>query len=105
MPFRKKTLRDLEVAEGETVLVRADLNVPLENGVVTDDARIRAALPAIQELRGRGAKIGLSSTLSRPKGHDLCTSMAPVSERLGELLGLRVFQAPEVVGPEVRRGA
>src|SRR3954465_14318685 len=105
MPFRKKTLRDLEVAEGDTVLVRADLNVPLENGRVADDARIRAALPAIQELRGRGAKIVLSSHLGRPKGHDLDTSVAPVSERLGELLGTRVFQAPEVVGPEVRRGA
>jgi len=104
MAFRKKTLRDLEVAEGDTVLVRADLNVPLENGVVTDDARIRAALPAIQELRGRGAKIVLCSHLGRPKGHDLDTSMAPVSKRLGELLGMRVFQAPEVVGPEVRRG-
>src|SRR3954465_5723270 len=105
MAFRKKTLRDLEVAEGDTVLVRADLNVPLEGGAVADDARIRAALPAIEELRSRGAKIVLCSHLGRPKGHDLDTSMAPVSKRLGELLGMRVFQAPEVVGPEVRRGA
>src|SRR4051812_19699710 len=104
MAFRKKTLRDLEVAEGDTVLVRADLNVPLEGGAVADDARIQAALPAIQELRERGAKIVLSSHLGRPKGHDLGTSMAPVSKRLGELLDARVFQAPEVVGPEVRRG-
>ena len=105
MAFRKKTLRDLEVAEGDTVLVRADLNVPLENGAVTDDARIRAALPAIEDLRSRGARIVLCSHLGRPKGHDLDTSMAPVSKRLGELLDMRVFQAPEVVGPEVRRGA
>jgi phosphoglycerate kinase len=105
MPFRKKTLRDMEVAEGETVLVRADLNVPLEGGVVADDTRIRAALPAIEELRSRGAKIVVSSHLGRPKGQDPTTSMAPVSQRLGELLGARVFQAPEVVGPEVRRGA
>src|SRR4051794_34937601 len=105
MPFLKKTLRDLEVAEGQTVLVRADLNVPLEAGEVADDARIRAALPAIEDLRGRGAKIVLCSHLGRPKGHDVGTSMAPVSKRLGELLGMRVFQAPEVVGPEVRRGA
>jgi phosphoglycerate kinase len=104
MAFRKKTLRDLEVKEGDTVLVRADLNVPLEDGAVADDARIRAALPAIEELRSRGAKIVLCSHLGRPKGHDLDTSMAPVSKRLGELLGMRVFQAPEVVGPEVRRG-
>src|SRR3954447_10603657 len=105
MAFRKKTLRDLEVAEGDTVLVRADLNVPLEGGAVADDARIRAALPAIEELRSRGAKIVLCSHLGRPKGHDLDTSMAPVSKRLGELLGMRGFQAAEVVGPEVRRGA
>src|SRR3954453_9815780 len=105
MPFRKKTLRHLELAEGQTVLVRADLNVPLEGGEVADDARIRAALPAIEDLRGRGAKVVLCSHLGRPKGHDVGTSMAPVSKRLGELLGVRVFQAPGVVGPEVRRGA
>src|SRR4051812_14858574 len=105
MAFRKKTLRDLEVAEGDTVLVRADLNVPLEGGAVADDARIRAALPAIEELLSRRAKIVLCSHLGRPKGQDPSTSLAPVSERLGELLGMRVFQAPEVVGPEVRRGA
>jgi phosphoglycerate kinase len=103
--FRKKTLRELGVSSGETVLVRADLNVPLENGEVADDARIRAALPAIEELRSRGAKIVLASHLGRPKGQDPTTSLAPVSRRLGELLGMRVFQAPEVVGPEVRRGA
>src|SRR3954453_23902417 len=104
MAFRKKTLRDLEVAEGDTVLVRADLNVPLDGGEVADDARIRAALPAIDELRTRGAKVVLSSHLGRPKGQDLATSMRPVSKRLGELLDARVFQAPGVVGPEVRRG-
>jgi phosphoglycerate kinase len=105
MAFRKKTLRDLEVAEGDTVLLRADLNVPLENGAVSDDARIQAALPAIEELRARGAKIVLCSHLGRPKGHDPSTSLAPVSARLRELTGARVYQAPEVVGPEVRRGA
>jgi phosphoglycerate kinase len=104
MAFRKKTLRDLEVAEGDTVLVRADLNVPLEGGSVADDTRIRAALPAIEELRSRGAKIVVCSHLDRPKGQDPATSLAPVSERLAELLGSRVHQAPEVVGPEVRRG-
>jgi phosphoglycerate kinase len=103
--FRKKALRDLEVKRGDAVLVRADLNVPLEGGAVADDARIRAALPAIEELRARGARILVASHLGRPKGQDPETSLAPVSERLGELLGMRVFQAPEVVGPEVRRGA
>jgi phosphoglycerate kinase len=104
MAFRKKTLRDLEVAEGQTVLVRADLNVPLEGGEVADDTRIRAALPAIEELRARGAKVVVASHLGRPKGHDPAYSLEPVSKRLGELLGAPVRQAPEVVGPEVRRG-
>jgi phosphoglycerate kinase len=104
MPFRKKTLRDLEVTEGQTVLVRADLNVPLEGGEVADDTRISAALPAIEELRSRGAKVVVASHLGRPKGHDPAYSLAPVSRRLGELLGAPVRQAPEVVGPEVRRG-
>jgi phosphoglycerate kinase len=100
----KKTLRDLDIKPGDKVLVRVDFNVPLKDGQVADDARIRAALPAIEELRERGAKIILASHLGRPKGVDPSTSLEPVSERLGELLGTRVFQAPEVVGPEVRRG-
>src|SRR5436190_23552659 len=105
MAFRKKTLRDLEVAEGNTVLVRADLNVPLEGGDVAADTRIRAALPAIEELRSRGARVVVASHLGRPKGLDPSTSLHPVGRRLGELLGTRVFQAHDVVGPEVRRGA
>src|SRR3954467_9261746 len=104
MAFRKKTLRDLEVAKGQTVLVRADLNVPLEAGEVADDTRIRAALPVIEELRSRGAKGIVASHLGRPKGHDPAYSLEPVSKRLGELLGASVRQAPEVVGPEGRRG-
>ena len=100
----KKTLRDLDIAPGDRVLMRVDFNVPLKDGAVSDDARIRAALPAIEELRDRRAKIVLCSHLGRPKGADPATSLAPVSERLGELIGERVFQAPEVVGPEVRRG-
>ena len=103
-PFEKKTLRDLEVAEGTPVLVRVDFNVPLENGEVADDSRIRAALPTIEDLRGRGARLVLCSHLGRPKGPDPATSLAPASARLGELIGQRVYQAPEVVGPEARRG-
>jgi len=102
--FRKKTVRDLDVREGMPVLVRVDFNVPLENGRVTDDARIRAALPTINELRGRGAALVLCSHLGRPKGRDPELSLRPVSQRLGELISKRVHQAPEVVGPEVRRG-
>jgi phosphoglycerate kinase len=102
--FRKKTVRDLEVREGMPVLVRVDFNVPLEDGSVTDDARIRAALPTINELRGRGAALVLCSHLGRPTGRDPQFSLKPASERLGELIGKHVHQAPEVVGPEVRRG-
>ncbi|HEX8857260.1 MAG TPA: phosphoglycerate kinase [Thermoleophilaceae bacterium] len=103
--FGKKTVRDLPVSEGQRVLVRVDFNVPLEEGRVADDARIRAALPTIEHLRGRGAALVLCSHLGRPMGFDPELSLAPVSKRLGELLDTRVYQAPEVVGPEVRRGA
>src|SRR4051812_31045700 len=102
--FRKKTLRDLDVREGMPVLVRVDFNVPLADGQVTDDARIRAALPTLTELRGRGAALILCSHLGRPTGIDPKYSLTPVSRRLSELIGTRVHQAPEVVGPEVRRG-
>jgi phosphoglycerate kinase len=102
--FRKKTVRDLDVREGMPVLVRVDFNVPLERGRVTDDARIRAALPTINELRGRGAALVLCSHLGRPQGRDPQFSLRPASERLGELIDKHVYQAPEVVGPEVRRG-
>jgi phosphoglycerate kinase len=102
--FRKKTLRDLDVREGMPVLVRVDFNVPLADGQVTDDARIRAALPTITELRGRGAALILCSHLGRPTGIDPKYSLTPVARRLSDLIGTRVHQAPEVVGPEVRRG-
>jgi phosphoglycerate kinase len=102
--FGKRTLRDLTVEHGETVLARVDFNVPLEGGRVADDARIRAALPTIEDLRARGARLVLCSHLGRPKGRDPETSLRPVSERLGELIDAPVRQAPEVVGPEVRRG-
>ncbi len=83
------------------MLVRADLNVPLERGVVTDDTRIRASLPTIELLRDRGASVVLVSHLGRPEGPDPELSMAPVGQRLGELLESEVQQAPAVVGDEV----
>ena len=103
--FPKKALRDLRVEPGQTVLVRVDFNVPLDGGRVADDTRIRAALPAIELLRERSARLVLCSHLGRPKGADPATSLVPASDRLRELLGGSVYQAPEVVGPEVRRGA
>jgi phosphoglycerate kinase len=97
--FGKASVRDADVA-GRRVLLRADLNVPLEGGKVTDDTRIRASLPTIELLRERGASIVLVSHLGRPKDRDPELSMAPVGARLGELLEAPVKQAPAVVGPE-----
>jgi phosphoglycerate kinase len=101
----KRSVRDLELEEGSRVLARVDFNVPLEDGKVTDDSRIRAALPTIELLLERGARLILCSHLGRPKGRDPETSLKPASDRLGELMDAPVHQAPEVVGPQVRRGA
>ncbi len=88
-------------ASGRRVLVRADLNVPLSGDRVADDTRIRAALPTLELLLERGAAIVLVSHLGRPKGPDPALSMAPVAERLAELLGSHVELAPGVVGDNV----
>jgi phosphoglycerate kinase len=98
--FAKASVRDADV-DGRTVLVRADLNVPLADGTITDDARIRAAIPTIELLRKGGAAIVLVSHLGRPEDREPSLSMAPVSARLSELLGGGVWLAPGVVGPEV----
>jgi phosphoglycerate kinase len=103
--FAKRRAADLELEPGARVLVRVDFNVPLDSGRVADDARIRGALPTIELLRERGARIVLCSHLGRPKGRDPETSLAPASARLAELLGAPVDQAPEVVGDEARRRA
>ena len=80
-----RTLDDLDV-EGKRVLVRVDFNVPLEGDRITDDSRIRAALPTLTELRDRGAKLLLAAHLGRPKGRDEKLSLRPTAERLAELL-------------------
>jgi phosphoglycerate kinase len=100
----KASVRDADV-EGKRVLLRADLNVPLDQGEVADDTRIRSSLPTIGLLRERGASIVLVSHLGRPKGPDPSLSMAPVAKRLGELLGTQVKLAPAVVGDEVKKMA
>jgi phosphoglycerate kinase len=98
----KKTVRDVDV-KGKRVLVRADLNVPLENGVVTDDTRIRESLPTIQYLLDQGAKVIVCSHLGRPKGRDESFSLAPVAGRLGNLLGREVIFTDDCIGPEVEQ--
>jgi phosphoglycerate kinase len=99
--FSKQSVRDAGVV-GKRVLVRVDFNVPLDGGRVADDTRIRAALPTIELLRERGAALVLVSHLGRPKGEvDPALSMQPVGERLAELLGAGVKQAPGVVGEDV----
>jgi phosphoglycerate kinase len=99
--FPKRSVQEAEV-EGRRVLVRVDFNVPLQDGRVTDDMRIQAALPTIELLRERGAALVLASHLGRPHGKpDPAFSTAPVGRRLGELLGIEVQQAQAVVGGDV----
>ena len=96
-----RQLSDLGELRDKRVLVRVDFNVPLEDGRVADDTRIRAALPTIEELRGKGAKLVLVSHLGRPKDHEPELSLRPVAERLGELLHTAVTLAPGTRGPDV----
>jgi phosphoglycerate kinase len=101
----KRSVRDLDLEEGARVLVRVDFNVPLDGGRITDDTRIRAALPTIELLLDQRARVVLCSHLGRPKDREPETSMAPASERLAELIDAPVAQAPDVAGPEARRMA
>jgi len=97
----KKTVRDVDV-KGKRVLVRVDFNVPLKEGAVADDRRIRAALPTIQYLLDHGAAVVLMSHLGRPKGEPKPEfRMAPVADRLGQLLGKPVTMLDDCVGPQV----
>ena len=99
MPGGVPRLEDLPNLHGRRVLVRADFNVPVRDGVITDDLRIVAAVPTIQWLREQGAGVVLCSHFGRPKGApDPQYSLAPVAKRLGELLGMTVPLAPEVIG-------
>ncbi|KWW99476.1 phosphoglycerate kinase [Carbonactinospora thermoautotrophica] len=94
-----KTIDDLGDLRGKRVLVRADLNVPLDGEAITDDGRIRASLPTIRALADRGARVVVCAHLGRPKGEVKPEfSLAPVARRLGELLGKPVAFATDVVG-------
>ncbi len=102
-----RTIDDMEVA-GRRVLLRSDLNVPLDksgSGAITDDGRIRASLPVIRELADRGARVVVMAHLGRPKGDDFASraaggpSLRVVADRLGELLGRPVAFASDLVGP------
>ncbi len=96
-----KTLEDLEL-EGKTVLVRVDFNCPLKDGVVTDDNRIAAALPTLQFLIDKKARLVLMSHLGRPNGQARSEfSLAPVATRLSQLIRAKVTMAPDCIGPEV----
>jgi phosphoglycerate kinase len=98
-----KSVSDLGDLTGKRVLIRCDLNVPLDGETITDDGRIRASLPTLNELRDRGAKIIVLAHLGRPKGQvNPKFSLAPAAKRLSELLGTDVQLAKDVVGESAR---
>ena len=108
MNYNKKTVKDVDV-KGKKVLLRCDFNVPMAkdgSGVITDDKRIRAALPTIQYLLDQGAAVIACSHMGKPKGEvkpEL--SLKPVAVRLGELLGKEIVMAADVVGPDAQAKA
>lgn len=103
--MNKKSIRDIDV-KGKKVFVRVDFNVPLENGAITDDTRIRETLPTIRFLIEKGAKVILASHLGRPKGQVVEEMrLTPVAARLSELLGKPVAKADEAVGEAVQAKA
>ncbi|TQL04082.1 phosphoglycerate kinase [Cellulomonas sp. SLBN-39] len=98
-----KTIEDLGDLRGKRVLVRSDFNVPLDGTTITDDGRIRAALPTIQALTAKGARVVVVAHLGRPKGApEAKYSLAPVAARLGELLGAPVALAEDLVGDSAK---
>ncbi|MFI5183980.1 MAG: phosphoglycerate kinase [Vicinamibacteria bacterium] len=102
----KRTIRDLKDLKGARIFVRVDYNVPIKDGAIGDDTRIRASLPTLQYLMKGGARLALASHLGRPKkGPAPEFSLKPVAARLSELLGQPVTMAPDCVGDGVRSAA
>ncbi len=100
--MNKKTVRDIDVS-GKRVFVRVDFNVPMQDGKITDDTRIRGALPTIQYLVDQGAKVILASHLGRPKGKVVEEfRLTAAGERLSELLGKKVIKVDEAIGDTVK---
>src|SRR3990172_965278 len=100
--FTKKTIRDVDV-RSKKVLLRVDFNVPLKDGKVSDDTRIRASLPTIRYLIDHQAALIVCSHLGRPKGKVVPEmSLRPAADRLGELIGLHVTFVPDTIGPVVQ---
>ncbi|MBS5737489.1 MAG: phosphoglycerate kinase [Clostridiales bacterium] len=105
MNYNKKTVEDIDVT-GKKVLVRCDFNVPMKDGVITDDKRIVEALPTIKYLVSKNAKVILCSHLGRPKGEfNMQYSLSPVAAKLSELLGKKVEMASDVIGPDAKAKA
>ena len=103
--FNKKTVRDIDVKD-KRVLIRVDFNVPIKDGLVGDDTRIRAALPTIQYLLDKGAAVILCSHLGRPKGGpDPAFSLKPVADRLGQLLNKPILFAEDCIGTAAETAA
>ena len=103
--FNKKTIRDIDV-NGKKVLVRVDFNVPIKDGKVGDDTRIRGALPTIQYLLDKGAAVILCSHLGRPKGEaNPAYSLKPVAEYLKGLVSNPVYFADDCIGESAKKAA
>jgi phosphoglycerate kinase len=102
----KQTIRNLDGVKGTRVFVRVDFNVPMEGGAITEDTRIRAAVPTLKFLHEAGAELVLTSHLGRPKkGPDPSLSLAPVAKRLADLMNCEVGLAKDCIGEDVRARA
>jgi len=103
--LNKKTIEDVNV-KGKKVLIRCDFNVPLKDGVISDDKRIRESIPTLKYLLNNGARLIMCSHLGRPKGEfNMKYSLSPVADRLSELLGIKVKMCKDVIGEDAKATA